>query len=753
MDAPTALWVLVPLALVHIVARRRRALIFFQIAVDVMLLLLPGRLLLCGLHIGPGAPGALEWGGGVTVTGSPEQSDLPLEFAPWWAEVRRLAATGEPPWISDRIGGGTQLYANGQTGLPFPLHLPAWALGPERGSDVISVWKLELAALGVFLFLLRLGVRPLAAAAGALPYAFGLYQLSWLVVPLAWVVALAPWALWALSGTLRGDRRSGAGLALILGALAGWSVHPETAAFLWLAVALAGAVLAWGRVRRLRRLAAPFFLALPVAAVGALPVVATIAGTAKLEASRGTAAYPDPALSWSLKGRMAALILTPWREGNPGTGTWRQPFPSAAVSVSIGAVPVALLLLGGVRRRHRRVAAGLAVVGLGSAGFVYQLPVFAGVVGRLPVLGLMTWVRAGFLLGFAVACLGALSFDAWLRRPSRGRLVAAGVVIGLVVVVLHLGDRSVMLREDVIAAGAPATVAVAAAAGVGPWAVPVLIAAETLANDWRLLAGSRDQASPPTIVRELQRLVAGDSGRVLGLGDALPPNLAARYGLADLRSADPVRPLGLARLHQALGAAGMDLPGPVTTPWAGLAGAWGVRWLATPPEGVIGLSAIGWEEAWRDAGGRIYRNLRALPVLRLVSATSAPPGDPGAGAWEQVNFTTTAVTIGAVKIGGEGSLAVIEDRPWRHMARVRSQGVVLAVLHVPRAPGWRTYLDGRKVAAVDADLDAMGIVVPDGVHEVRWEYAPPLLVPGAALTVSGLCGCLILGVRSRRRLR
>ena len=70
MDAPTALWVLVPLALVHIVARRRRALIFFQIAVDVMLLLLPGRLLLCGLHIGPGAPGALEWGGGVTFAGT-----------------------------------------------------------------------------------------------------------------------------------------------------------------------------------------------------------------------------------------------------------------------------------------------------------------------------------------------------------------------------------------------------------------------------------------------------------------------------------------------------------------------------------------------------------------------------------------------------------------------------------------------------------------------------------------------------------
>src|SRR5664280_2890222 len=106
MDIATALWVVVPLALVHWCARRRRVLLLFQVAVDVMLLLLPGRLLLRGLHIGPGVSGAPEWGGAVTVTGSPEQTDLPLEFAPWWAEVRRLVAHGEPPWISDRSGGG-----------------------------------------------------------------------------------------------------------------------------------------------------------------------------------------------------------------------------------------------------------------------------------------------------------------------------------------------------------------------------------------------------------------------------------------------------------------------------------------------------------------------------------------------------------------------------------------------------------------------------------------------------------------------
>lgn len=753
MDAATALWVVVPLALVHILARRSRALLLFQVAVDVMLLLLPGRLLLRGLHVGPGAPGAAEWGGPVTVAGSSEQSDLPLEFAPWWSEVRRLIAAGEPPWISDRIGGGAPLFANGQSELPFPLQLPVWALGPERGSDVMAVWKLELAALGGFLLLRRLRLRPLAATAGALAYGFGLAQLSWLVVPLAWVTALAPWALWSLIGALRGDRRHTAGLAALLGALAGWSVHPETAAFLWLALALAGTVLAWGRWRRVRRLAAPFLLALPIAAVGALPVVATVADSAKFAAGRGGALYPDPGLPWTLKARMAALIVTPWRDGNPGAGTWQWRFPNAAVAVGVGAVPVALLLLGGVRRRHRRAAVALAAVGLAAAGLVYQLPVVSQIAGRLPVLGVMTWVRAGFLIGLAIAGLGALAFDAFLRRPSRWRLVVAALVVEGAVLALALSGPVPVRREGVVAVGAPAAVAVAAAAGAGAWGVPLAIAAETLANGWRVIGGSRSPASPSPIVRRLQRLVATEGGRVLGLGGALPPNLAGRLGLADLRSVDPVRPLALARLHQAFGAAGMDLPGPVATPWAGLAGAWGARWLATPPEGVAGPAAAGWREVYRDAGGRLYRNLRALPVVRVATRVVPPPGSAEAGAWEGVDFATTAVAAASVAVSGEGDLRVLDDRPWRHEAEAQVRGTVLAVLHVPYAPGWSCYLDGRRVAAVDADLGAMAIVVPAGEHALLWVYTPPWLVPGLLLTIAGLFGAAVVALRSSRRRR
>jgi len=753
MDLAVALWILLPLALVHVAVRRKRALLLFQLALDAALLLLPGRVLVQGLHLGPGMPGAAGWGAPVAVAGSYEQSDLPLEFAAWWGEVRRLALDGEPPWITDRIGGGVPLYANGQTNLPFPLQLPVWALGPERGSDVMAVWKLELSALGAFLLLGRLGVRRAAAAAGAFAYGLGLYQLSWLVVPLAWVVAFAPWALWSLLGALRGARRQAALLAALLGVLAGWSVHPETAAFLWLALAAGGAVLAWGRRRRVLRLFVPFALALPVTAVGTIPVLANIAGSAKLAESRAHPLYPYPWFGCSLKSRMVPLVLTPWREGHPAAGTWRMPFPHAAVAVGVGALPVALLLLDvPLRRRHRRFALALAITGVGAAGLVYQLPVISQLGARIPVLAEMTWARAGFLVSLALALLAALSLDAWLHRPARRRLVFAASVVQAAVLVLLLTAPEPVPRAAWVAALLPAALALLAvvprAAGCG---FALLIALEAVVLAWDVLPASRPGDRDQAAVRELSARVAAEGGRVLGVEGALPANLAARLGVADLRSADPVRPLALARLHRALGATGMDLPCPVTTPWAGLAGAWGVRWLAAPPGGLSGRPAAGWREVFAGGAGRLFDNSRALPVLRLATATVPPPGDAASGAWEAVDFASTAVTEGPVNVRGEGTLEVVEDRPTRHVARVRCRGTVLAVLHVPEAPGWRISLDGQRQHPVDVDLGAMGVVVPDGEHEVRWEYAPPGLVPALVLTLAGLAGCLALAVCSPRR--
>ncbi len=755
MDTATALWVLLPLAAVHLILARRRHALAFQLLVDVALLALPLRPLAAGAHLGPGVTAAAKWGAPQTLRGSAEQSDLPLESEVWFAEVRRLIAAGRPPWISDRIGGGVPLYANGQTTLPFPLQLPTWVLGGERGSDVASVWRIELAALGAFLLMRRLRCRPAAATVSGMAFGLNLYLISWLVTPIGWVVTATPWAWYLLVGALRGRRRDAAWLAAMLGMLAGWSVHPETAAFLWLGTALGGAVLAWGRWRRVRRVAVSLAVGVAVAGVGALPTLAYIAGSSKLAEMHAGPAYPMAGVDATLRARLAALVLVPWREGHPANGSWRLDFASAAVEVAVGSSTVVLALAARPRRRHRRHAVALAVTAATAGCLLWQLPGIAQALARAPVIGVMMWPRCAFFVSFGLAMLAGLALDAWLRRPDRRRLVVAGLGVQAAVVALAVTAAPGAGRYMV--AGAVAPVATVAAQllppPAGAAAMSLVVVVESLVAAAGVLPSSApvDWRRPPALLAELRRRVEAAPGRVMGTGDSLPANLAARWGLADIRSHDPMRPRNLAKLHAAFGSPALNLMGPLSTPWAGLAGAWGVRWLVTPPMPPPAAVMAGWELVAGDDRGRIYRNTRALPVARVANRAVVSPGDAAAGTWEKVDFASSAVVDEPITLDGSGSLEVLGESASAVRLGVRASGTVLVVMHVPMAPGWRASVDGEAAPLHTANLAAMGVVVSRGVHEVRFEYWPTGLIPGAALTLAGLGGCVLLARRRRVR--
>mgnify|MGYP005841200597 CR=1 FL=1 len=755
MDVATLAWALLPVAAAHLAVRRRQALLLTLLLVDVGAALLLGRVMLAGATLAAGVPEAAAWGVSATHLGSPEQTDLPLQFHVWWEEVRRLVSAGQPPWVSDRIGGGTALYGHGQTNLPFPLHLPVWVLGAERGTVVMAVWKLVLAGLGMALGMTRCGVGRAAVVCAGVAWAFNLYLLSWLVVPLAWVVAAAGWVIWAVLGTLRGQRGAASLAALVLGILCGWSTHPESAVFLLVAAGVIGTVMAGGRIPRLRRLAAPALLLVAVAGVGTWPTLAAIADSAKLAGSRAEPLYPFAWLTPVVQLPLVGQVLVPWRDGHPADGSWRFAFPAAPFATSAGTVSLLFLLAGGVRRRHRRLASAFGVLAAGAAVLEFQPPLLTPLLAKLPGLAAMTWVRAAYLLPLAITVLGALGLDAWLRRPRPARLALAAGVVQVAVLATVLAPPSRPLhpaaRRTALLAGA-----VAAASpflhGAGGVLVPLVAAAEAVAQGWEVLPGVRRRASEGDAVQALVSLAAGQEARVVGVGSALPANTAARWGLADLRAHDPVRPRSLARLHAALGAEGADLPGEVTRPWAGLVGAWGVQWLATPPAGVPAAQAASWREVWRGEGGRIYANERYLPIVRLARQALLSPGDPGRGDWEGVDFASTAVVEGVPPhLSGEGQLLVLDQRPHRWRVRVQASGEVLAVLHVPRAAGWRTTLDGQQTPMITANVAAMGVVVPEGEHVVEWRYTPPGLWAGAALSCLGLAGCLWLARGRRRR--
>jgi len=747
-DIAVALWVLAPLLAIHLLVWRRRELLRFQLVVDLLLLLLPGRILLSGrLVVPPVEAMALHYDVSVERSNL-EQVDLVEQFLPWSEEVRRLLRDGELPWISDRIGAGAPLFAASQSGFPFPLQAPTLVLGGERGSGVTVVWKLELAALGAFLFFRWARLAAAASAVGALSYSFGLYSLSWVTMPLGWPHALLPLAWLGLGRSLTGSRRALAGTAVLLGSLAGWGVNSEVGALVWLSLVPLVVVVARQRARRWRRAAAVFVLGAAIAAVGAVPAAVTILDSAKYREGRDLHLYPSPEVTWQLRGTTLAHLAAPWRSGHPARGQLDLPFPVCAVSWSIGGAGLALAVLGLVRDRRRSLRPALLATGLIAGILVFQLPLISQVLTRLPLLGSMTWARAGFLLVWCLAGLAAVAIDELGHEAAPWRLVVVVLAVQGVVLFSRASGAAPMTASTPVAEGLIApTLLLAAWSGVASryrsFALVAIVAAELTVIGWRVLPSSPplDRSQPPVWLTVLANPNAHERGRILGTDRVFPENLPALYHLEDVRSKDAVRPQALARLHAALGSAGMDLPGPVTTPWAGLAGAWGVRWLVTPPGGLSGPVAAGWQEVHADAHARIYRNSRTLDEVRLAGAVVAPPGEPGTGSWEPIEFATTAVVGAPTAVSGDGRLDVIERRPARTTVSVEAHGTVLAILHVPRAPGWGATLDGGQVPLVEANLGAMAVMVPDGVHEVRWAYRPPGLALGSLLTLAGLFAC------------
>ena len=723
----TLLWTAVPLLALHLwMWRRSRSLLRFQLLLDVLLVVVLGPALLRGADLNPVR--CLERNRPFTeyrwseITGfQPTQSDLVLQFHPWWEAAREQLLAGRLPLIADEIGGGLPLLAGGQTGLWAPVMLPVWVLGPERGTTVMALWKLELAGLGAFLLLAwRFRLRWAAAAVGGIAYAGGAYQVAWLLVPLSWVTAALPWLWWLALVAVR--RRSRWPLVVGLGLAGGWllgcGLHPETAAVAFGSALLAGLVL---HPRRFPRLLAAAALATVVAAALAWPTVGYIGASSRLHLTREQRPNLEPVPEgWRALALRQAVL--PAVNGHPGRGDWRAPFPHAPAATGVGGAALALLAAGAVRRRHRRLAwAAAACLALGVILYL-RVPPLDALLVRLPPLDRMTLPRFAALLPWGLALIAALSVDGALRgrlRALRWRLLPAAA---LAAAALASSPWQLAAADGVLV-----LLSVAAAAAVPfllrrPTVLLSVLAVELAAYAVGInpVAAAADRLPQPPLVERLRALQAAEGGRIIGIDGVLPANLAGRYGLGDLRAYDPLRPLPFARFLGALGQVDPVLGGPLRQAPPRLCGAWSVRFLIAGGETV----AAGWEEVWRGSGGSLWRNPAWQPELRVVGRTVA-------GGWdlllsETVDFATTAVVPeGTPPVAADrAGIAVAALEGARLGARVDCDGPCLVVAARPWAPGWRAFVDGAERPVVLANLAGLGVVVPAGAHEVALRYHP-----------------------------
>jgi hypothetical protein len=724
-------WTVAPLLALHVWWwLRRRELLRFQLVLDMVLAVVVGPALVRGADrntvrcLSRNRP-FTEWQWAQATQYQPTHSDLVLQIHPWLEETRRELLDGELPLISDRIGGGLPLLANGQTGLWAPVNLPVWALGVEQGTTVMAFWKLELAALGAFLLLLR-GWRLShhASAVGSIAWGGGCYLVAWLLVPMGWVIAAVPWLWWSVVWALRGGARPWRVTlaAVALGWLMGSGLNPETASIAAGSALLAGLVL---HPSRWRRIAAIGLVAAALATLLAWPTFGYIQASEKLaqvRVLRPNESSPPLEIRWAA----VQQLVVPMVHGHPGRGEWRGPYPYAAAAAGIGGLGLGLLVIGRTRRRHRGFACA-AWTSLGVAVLLaYRLPPIDSVLVRLPPFDRMTLPRFILLAGWGLALWAALAVEG-AQQGRRRKAPWMAIPAAAVGVVALLGGPWRLAQTEMALV---ALTVVAASASVSllarpAWIAPVMALELALyAVGINPVAAVEDRRPRPPLLERLMAVQRAEGGRVLGLAGYLPANLAVRYGLSDLRAYDPLRPRPYVRMLAELGDPDPILGGPLSTAPAALAGAWSVRFLLTPP----GQVPAGWRLRWRGPEGALWSNPLWLPEVRVVGRAVAVDDSRG---WRlltegEVDLASAAVVPeGTPQVfAGRVAMSDVERRGPSITAKVRCSGPCLVVVARPWAPGWRAKVDGARVPLVRANLAGLGVRTPGGDRHIELAYHP-----------------------------
>jgi hypothetical protein len=635
----------------------------------------------------------------------------------------------------------------------YPLELLQALWPTPSGLTLVMAFHFPLAAAGLVLLARHLGLRPVAAAGGAIVYALGGFALATVSLYVyVHAIAWTPLAVWSLLRAAEGGRRRLAMAALFTAiALATTGVELVAQGLL-----LAAALSVRGRdLRPLLRVAAAAALGAALSA----PVLTALA-SATIGTARAAGFSSDAVLNQSvhpftfvqvvvadLYGKLSNVANEWW-----GVNFFENGFPYV-VSLYLGAAALSLAAAGLASRHDRRwtlaIAGALAVVVcLGRWGG------WAPLVDWVPP----TWrvfrfpTKAFFLLHTVVALLAACALDALAdgqRRTLRVLLVAALTAASLLCLapalpvlaprgtawfLAHffpqaLGPAARALRLDHMladaAGGGLMTLALAAVAGLAAigrlggagaaGAAAAIVAADLL----RAGAGINPMADPSffRVAPEVARLMA--EAKPVRL-HACDPMRSRAYWTARAR-----RPTS----HEVFTFVAMrDSLIPHYNVGAHVATALG--------EDTTGLVPLG-----RTLQGRSCRQLDALvPRLRDAAVTHLTSLDPldspdlaPLATYSSPALAPAVVHVYALRdprprfalLGSSGSVVPLDESTDTLAIDVDADAPASVLVRDGYGAGWRATLDGQPVAISEHEGRHRRVAVPAGPHRLQLRYRPP----------------------------
>jgi hypothetical protein len=765
--------------------------------------LLAGRVLLPLGYLTEVPPFTRLWSG--PPPGNLIQSDLVLLILPWLVRVRAAFAAGSWPLWNHLSGAGEPLLANPQSQALQPL---AWLAAPFPAANAVAVTaalKVLLAFVFTYLLLRRQGLSLAPSLWGSLAFGLAGFLQLWLGWPLSGSAALLPVLLYGIAMVAgRGWRRDGLLTAGAVGALAAVG-HPETelhVAVLAAAFALSRlAALPAGRRRRPRRqLLAAAALGGLLAAPALLPAAGYIPQTlrasvlaARQAEIRGHGPRRAALLERRFGSRDGALSrLLPavapnafgnnrfgayWGVGNTVEDASAFTGTAALLGFLLACLPLARRPAAGAPARFPQERLMLAAA-LVSALVLACPPALVAVFNALPVLrdSLYFHSRVTLLLNFAVACAAACTWERWRRGelprsavlPAAALLAAAAiwayqahpgpphawplVPVRLASLALHL---AVLAAAAIWLLQAPRWLAQAPgrrrAAGLAlAWGGALLVAGELLAihapANPPAPAALYFPAVPPV---ELVRRRLDPWHRMAGLGPALRPNLATVYGLADPRSANPLKPVTYLEATSRINRFPNRPADGFVNPEDPLYGLLGVTYVMTSPRVQLAPPlrlAFSSPEAW------VYERPGALPRLFLPASTilcrdpswsacTAGIADFAAAAAVREGppaLDSTSAGTRSLDSPGAGSLSLMALDAAEIRARARLSAPRLLATSVLQDGGWKLLVGGRRQPTTLANGPFVAAWLPPGESDLALLYRPRGFLLGVLIAAAAL---------------
>ncbi len=695
--------------------------------------------------------------------------DPVLQFQPWLTWNRQVLFEGRLPLWNPYVGCGAPHLANGQSGVFDPFNVVVY-LGPWPESLAWVAWaRLTWAGLGMYWLCRRWGFgRPGRWLAG-LGYPLSGFLIAWLQYPVTGAAIWLPWMIWATDRLI--DQVNGCRIAILSLVVASTfsAGHIQTAAHVLVATF---SYLVWRVHGRWLSWSSGVLLGLILSAPSIVPLGVYLMKSpvwVDREADRASAwEVTEPRWREALCTAWPDLYGSQ-RRGQPNLASAlgvENLNESAGGFVGLPCLVLLAPLGWAVRRRVRVVGWASALIVFGGL-LAFEVPPLSNLSRTIPVWNVIDHRRAALWVGFGLLVLGGAGLD-HLRVAGRLRWPRTLGILGLaasLVLILSIGvvrwldeplsrraeshylaaaestpgadpeqyraraeaqarsvqefvPRMLLGKAAVFAGFSAIAIALVACRGTGwkarRW-VPWLLALNLIDQaGWALgynpaIAPKEHHPESPVMDRLVERV--GSRGRIVGLGPELPPNVAMRYGLADVRNYDSIE------LSMAL-----DWLEPLFEP---------------EPDRAMRSSrrTITWDRV------ETHRKLlESASVAAVVSASPPPPTLRAVTESERIGRTWIVYLESRplVSLEGSGKLVAVKDRGGLINVAIETWGPSELVVRQCASSGWRVRIDGDSTSIISSPHDPfLRVALEKGASRVILRYEPPEVRLSLGLAIVG----------------